>query len=301
MIEHGVIDVLFQAMEFYTEEKVHDAVCLALRNLSCQTRESDLLLKNNKMTRLIVNTMGLHWKSVSIQTSACCIFSNLLSKTKKKELAFNVKIVTSITKAMQSHIESSDLLELACGTLWEFVDSFDDGKVFVGSEVIDVVACAMVMHPRTTSTLENACGLLSHLSSKQSLAETIANAQGVNIVAEVMCNNGSSISLLEAGCLTLKNITLACPSFAHDGSVAVSTLIGAMKENINCTSFVKEACELLWVLASEDENIRSKVLALDGISILMKCLEEHSSNPAVETAALGAFNQLARSNNSNIA
>jgi len=297
MIEHGVMDLLLQATELSTEEKVQDATCLALRNLSCQIQASDSLLKGDKMVKLVVSAMELYTNSVSIQTSACCIFWNLLSKTEEKELVFNSKVVPSITKAMQSHIESGDLLEQACGALWVFVDNFQDQKVYVGNEVIDVVVCAMAMHPMETSTLENACGLMSNLSSEELLAKAIAKAQGVNIVAEAMRNNGSSISLLEAGCLVLKNITLVCPSFAKDGLVAISTLMNAMKENAHCVRFVKVACDLVWALVSQDENIRSKVWALDGISILMHCLEENSDNPEVKTSALRAFHEVAKSNN----
>jgi len=296
MMEQGVVDLLLFAMECSHDEKVQDAACLALRNLSCHIQESEELLKGGKTAKFVVSAMDAHRNSVSIQTNGCCIFWNLMSKANEKEFDFNPKIVTSITKAMQSHIESSDLLELACGALWVVIDRFHDQKIYVGDQAIDVVTCAMVMHPGTTSTLEKACGFLSSLSCEESLARTIAKAQGVSIVSEAMCNNASSISLLESGCLTLKNIILVCPSYAHDGAVAISTLVMAMKENVESTSFVKEACDVLWVLASENENIRSKVLALDGISILMKCLEQNSNHPEVETSALGAFNQLAKAN-----
>ena len=301
MIEHGVVDILLFAMECSHEERVQDAACLALRNLSCRIEKPEELLKGGTTSKFIVGAMDAHRNSVSIQTNACCIFLNFLSNANQNEFDnFNPKIITCITKAMQSHIESGDLLELACGALWNVADRFEDQKVFVGTEAIDVVACAMVMHPGTTSTLEKACGLLSNLSAVDSLAKHIAKAQGVSIVSEVMRNNASSIVLLEFGCLTLKNIILVCPSYAQDGAVVISTLVMAMNENVGSASFVKEACDVLWVLASENENIRCKVLALDGISILMKCLEQNSNHPEVETSALGAFNQLAKANNQKI-
>ena len=46
-------------------------------------------------------------------------------------------------------------------------------------------------------------------------------------------------------------------------------------------------------MAAEAESCQSKILALDGISVLMKCLEHNSYVPEVQEAALGAFNQLA--------
>jgi len=295
MIEHKVLDLLLNAMEYFPDEKVQDAACLALRNLSGNIEKLEKLHKDGKTSKLIISAMDTHRNSVSIQTNCCCIFWNLLSKANEKGSIFNPKIVNSITTAMQSHIESADLLEQACGALWVIVDNFDNQKLYVGNDAIDVVTCAMVMHPGTASTLEKACGFLSNLSSVESLARNIAKAQGVSIVSEAMCNNASSISLLESGCLTLKNIILVCPNYAQDTAVAISTVVMAMNENIGSTSFVKEACDLLWVLASESESIRSKVLSLDGISTLMKCLEQNTNHPEVETAAMGAFNQLAKS------
>jgi len=299
MIRRGVIDTLLTAMDRFPVERVQDAACLAIRNMLCQSQKSDPFLKRGNTSKSIVSAMEMYRNSVSIQTSACCIFWNMLSKVEEKVLALDPKTVDSIIKAMQSHMESGALLELACGALWAFLDSFDYQKMAVGKEAIDAVTCAMVMHPDSTTTLENACGFLSNLSSEESFAEAIATSQGVNIIAEAMCNNGNSIALMEAGCLTLKNITSSFPSFAQDASVVISTVITAMNDNIEYTSFMKEACNFLWILALEEDNIRSKILALDGISILMKCLEKHKFCFEVQTSALGAFNQLAKPNTQN--
>ena len=293
LIGHGALDVLLVSMESFSDERVQAAACSAWRNLSCQTQEAEELLCGSITSKLIVAAMDMNRNSLPIQTNGCCTFGNLLSSTELNEAHFNPKIINSIIKAMQSHIESGELLELACGALWIIVDRFDNQKLYVGNEAIDVVTCAMVMHPGNPLTLEKACGLLSNLSSVESLAQNIAKAQGVSIIAEVMCNNATSISLLESGCLTLKNIVLVCPTYVQDCAVAIATIVKAMNENLGSTSFVKEACDLLWVLASQSEIIRSKVLALDGIATLMKCLQENSNHPETKTSALGAFNQLA--------
>ena len=67
-----------------------------------------------------------------------------------------------------------------------------------------------------------------------------------------------------------------------------------MRENIDAIGFQEEACNLLWVLAAEAESCRSKILGLDGIAVLMTCLEQNSHVPGVQDAALGAFNKLAK-------
>jgi hypothetical protein len=191
-------------------------------------------------------------------------------------------------------MESGDLLEIACGALWSLVDdSIERKKDVVGNGAIDAVACAVVMHPSSPSTLEKACGVLSNVSFEGPLAEAIANAQGVSIVVEAMRNNSSSISLLEVGCIALRNIVFQFPDYAQEASAVVSTIINAMRDNIDAVGFQEEACNLLWLLAAEAESCHSKILALDGIAVLMKCLEHNSHLAEVQNAALGAFNQLA--------
>ena len=68
-----------------------------------------------------------------------------------------------------------------------------------------------------------------------------------------------------------------------------------MKDNPKAVGFQREACSLLWILAALSENCESKILALDGIAVLMKSLEHNSDVPDVQEAALSAFKQLATS------
>jgi hypothetical protein len=294
IIECGGVDVLIRSLA-NPEEKVQDAACVAYRNLSCQVLDSDPLLQKGAI-KSIVNAMQRHDDSVSIQLNACYSLWNLAFKAQKEPGAIvGSQGIKCIVKAMQSHMESGDLLEIACGALWSLVDdSIERKKDVVGNGAIDAVAVAMVMHPSRTSTLEKACGVLSNLSFEGPLADAIANAQGVSIVVEAMRNNGSSISLLEVGCIALRNIVFQFPNYAQEASAVVSTIINAMRDNIDAVGFQQEACNLLWLLAAEAESCNSKILALDGIAVLMKCLEHNSYVPEVQDAALGAFNQLAK-------
>ena len=92
-----------------------------------------------------------------------------------------------------------------------------------------------------TETLEKACGVLSNISAEGPLAEAIANAQGVSIVVEAMRNNSTCISLLQVGCVALRNIVFQFPDFAQEASAVVSTIINAMKDNIDAIGFQEEA------------------------------------------------------------
>jgi hypothetical protein len=294
LVKNGAVNIILSAMDDFPELKVQEAACCALRNLSCQIQYSDTLFQRGDTERCIINAMDTYENSVSVQINACCTLWNMLFKAQEESHFLSAQGVKSIVKAMQSHMESGELLELACGALWTVVDdSMDRKKDFVANGAIDAVTCAIVMHPERTATLEKACGVLSNVSSEGPLADAIANAQGVSIVAEAMRNNSSSVELLEVGCLTLRNIVYMFPDLAQEASPAISSVISAMKDNVDAVGFQQEACNLLWILAAEEESCKSKIVALDGLGVLMKCLED----PQTQKSALGAFNQLASNNN----
>jgi hypothetical protein len=300
VLENGGVNVLIRALSESSEEKVLDATTLAFRNISCQVMQAnhpgDLLQPGT--VNGIVKAMQFYEGSASIQTNGCCLLWNLtFESTNSPGNIVGPEGIQSLVKAMQCNMESGELLELACGTLWKIADSPADRKRgLLGSGAIEAVACAMVMHPGRTSTLEKACGVLTSASLEHTLAEAMANAQAVSIVAEAMRNNSSSLPLLEFGCITLRNIVSLLPEFAQEASIAVSVVINAMKDNMDAIGFQKEACNLLWVLAAKDESCQSKISALDGISVLMQCMEYNRDDPAVHSAAVGAFNQVSHEN-----
>jgi hypothetical protein len=299
LIDCGAVDIILHAMENFPELKVQDAACSALRNLSCNVKESEKLLKRGSTERYIVDAMKAREKSASIQANACCTLWNLVFKSEESDPVISHDGVTCIVKAMQSNMESGEVLELACGALWVVVnDSMDWKKDVVANGAIDAVTCAMFMHPGSPDTLEKACGVLSNVTSEGGLAEAVANAQGVSIITEAIRNNSGSVPLLEVGCLALRNIVYFLPDTAPEASPVIASLINAMQDHIGAVDFQKEACNLLWILAAEEESCQTKILALDGLSVLMKCLEQNSDDPDVQRAALGAFNQLASASNS---
>jgi hypothetical protein len=289
IVDNGGVDVLIQALGTNPE-----AACVAYQNLSCQVKDVEPLLQKGAV-KAIVKAMEGRENSLSIQMNACSSLWNLAFKTQRDPgTLVGQQGIKCIVKAMQSHMESGELLELACGALWSLVnESIDRKKDVIGNGAIDAVACALVMHPTRTSTLQKACGVLSNVSAEGILAEAIAHAQGISVVVEAMRNNSSCISLLEIGCIALRNIVFQFHEFAQEASAVVSTVINAMRDNIDAVGFQEEACNLLWVLGAVDENCKSKILALDGIAVLMKCLEHNSHVPEVQDAALGAFNELA--------
>jgi hypothetical protein len=293
LVGRGAVGLCLSAMDNYPDLKVQEAGCAALRNMFYHTLLTDGLLEDGDTERLMVSAMSLHKNSITIQINSCCALWNMIYKSEDSAKIVTTEGVKCIVKAMQCHMECSELVEQACGALWTIVhDSMERKKEVVANGAIDAVTCAMVMHPEAPETLEKACGVLSNVSSEPPLAEAIAHAQGVTIVAEALRNNPMHLPLLEVGCLTLRNIAFVLPDVASEATTAIATIVNAMQDNIHEKTFLREACNLLWILASEDESCHAKILALDGLSVLMKCLEENREDSELQTAALGAFNKL---------
>lgn len=287
IVQHGGLDVVVRALQSYSDERLHDAACFLYRNLACQLQNPDALVKQGAV-RHTINAMSSHEGSVSIQTNACCALWNISSKTNKDPgSVVGSAGIQAIVKAMQTHLESSELLEVACGALWFMVDgSIDVKKDVVGSGAIDAVICALVMH-QTESTLIKASGVFSNISAEAPLAEAFANAQGVSVVCDAMCNNGAAIAFLEVCCLTLRNIIYHFPEYADEAAITIPTIIEAMRDNMTATTYLKEACKFLWVLAGESDSCRSKILEMDGIAILMQCIEQNGHDNKLQEAARG--------------
>ncbi|CAJ1969961.1 unnamed protein product [Cylindrotheca closterium] len=299
VLEHGGISLLTRTLESVSGLRILDLATLACRNISCQSVHPETLTQPGIVTR-VVDAMQLHKKEASIQSNSCCLLLNIISESADSPgTIIGRDGVTYLVKAMQENMESGELLELACGVLWGLVNNSDDRRrLLVGSGAIDVVACSLVMHPNRTSTLEQACGVLANASLEPSLAEAATDAQAVSNTAEAMRINSSTLSLLEIGCITLRNIVLKLPRFAEEASAAVSVVINAMRDNMEEENFLREACNLLWVLAANSDDCQSKISALDGIPVLMSCLERSRKDSDVHCAALGAFNLCTAEDNS---
>eukprot|EP00529_Nitzschia_sp_RCC80_P004281 CAMPEP_0113456238 /NCGR_PEP_ID=MMETSP0014_2-20120614/8784_1 /TAXON_ID=2857 /ORGANISM="Nitzschia sp." /LENGTH=920 /DNA_ID=CAMNT_0000347685 /DNA_START=806 /DNA_END=3568 /DNA_ORIENTATION=+ /assembly_acc=CAM_ASM_000159 len=289
--ENDVIEMLRRTIEKSPEAKVTNAALLAFRNMSCCSPFIQPLVEFDAITT-ILSAMEKYPESNAIQTNACCFLWNVAQKgveCQRDEVEF-------IVKAMQSHLESADLLEMACGTLWNIVEHSSDGrKHVIESGAIEVLAAIMMMHPDTTATLQQACGVLSNITTDSDAAQAIVNAQGVNIVAETMRNNNTATELLELGCLTLRNLIFVFPDRSDEAGIAIATVINAMQKDIDSISFHREACNLIWILTYHSPENLSKVLALDGLTVLMKSMEQYSEDEEIQQAALAAFNQLASS------
>ena len=300
IIAHGGVDMLLSAMRAHpNDRRVQEAGCLAVRNLACHGDE-DMRIDFRETINCITQAMAKHESSESIQLNGCCTLWNVASKGHLGEgVGFELsdkEMIQYIVKAMQTHMESASVLEMACGALCSKINGSPQGKKdLVESGGLDAVTCVLVMHPNESAALEKAFGVLSCMSASTDFAEDVANAQCMSNVVEAMRANNSCITLLEFGCLVLRNIILLRAEHVSEASSVVGTILNAMGEHPDAVGFQREACSLLWAMAAVSDTCKSKVLSLDGIAVLLNCLEHNSSFSDVQDAALGAFNQLSTS------
>jgi len=295
IVAHGGVDMVCSAMKAHpSDRKVQEAGCLSLRNLACHSDEN-LRIDFRETINCVTIAMAKHESSESIQLNGCCILWQFWSRigngidceSSDKEM------INFIVKAMQTHMESAAVLEMACGALCSKINGSPEGKkCLVDSGGLDAVTCVLVMHPNESAAIENALGVLSCMSASSNFALDVANAQCMGNVVEAMRANNSCITLLEFGCLVLRNIILLQPEHCSESSGVVATILNAMSEYTDDIAFQREACNLIWTMAAADGECKSKVLSLDGIAVLLNCLEKNSLEKDIQDAALGAFNQL---------
>lgn len=300
IIAHGGVDMLLSAMRAHpNDRRVQEAGCLAVRNLACHSDE-DMRIDFRETINCITQAMAKHESSESIQLNGCCALWNVgqMSDAIGYELS-EKEMIEYIVKAMQTHMESASVLEMACAALYSKINGSPEGKRnLVESGGLDAVTCVLVMHPNEPAALEKAFGVLACMSASTDFADDVANAQCMGNVMEAMRANSSCVTLLEYGCLVLRNIILLRPEHTSDSLTVVATVLNAMREHPDAVAFQREACSLLWAMAAVSEPCKSKVLSLDGIAVLLNCLEHNSSFTDVQDAALGAFNQLSSGNSS---
>merc|ERR1711971_415730 len=95
-------------------------------------------------------------------------------------------------------------------------------------------------------------------------------------VVEAMRKNTSSAAVLERGALLVKNIVVFRPDRVEEASGAIITILNGMKEHSDSIGLQKEACNLIWALAALSEDCKAKLLSLDGMEILLGCLDLES-------------------------
>lgn len=287
----GAICYILQAHPEST--KVQEAGCFALRSLSNHNGASDFLVRTNALELVLAAMARFEHKRV-LQLNGCCVLWNFSSAGGRKDNALDrLEVIDCIVKVMQNHLEAAEVLEMACGCLTSVVHGSMPRKTKLAQvSGVDAVACCFVMNADNPVLLANAGGLLSTLSTNPFLTEKIIHAQGLSLVVDAMRCNGSSLDVLLAGSAFLRNVIVISPEHAAETISAAPSVLSGMTRSADPT-FMSTACSFLWAISALSAEGRRKILALDGVAILMNTMEEYSDVPLVLDAALGAINQLA--------
>lgn len=273
-------------------ERVQDAVCSVLRMLS-QTDGGTAVLRSSDVFSLVITIMDRHRESKMIQLNACCILWNVTSKSPSIQ-GFDGRCVGSLVRAVQTHLECTAVVELACSALWCLIYGSDDMKrQLVETEGgLDALACVLVMHPSIPVLLESAVGVLSSLSANKELAKNAVSTQSIEAVIEILRNNTNNKRLLHFCTLFIKNSVVVMPEHVSAAKEAIPVVIKALNSGEHADpDFQMCACAFLWVVASASSDCRAYIVSLDGVRVLLRLIET-SQIPGVRDAAVGAFNKL---------
>lgn len=287
----GLSAVCFAMTLHSTTEKVQESGCVALSNLSGRPGSIECLATSDAV-ELALLAMQQFPRNLTVQIMTCVTLWNMEYRSAGD--TGDVNAIQCIVKAIQNHIESERLLEVACGALLHLIYGSDSHKMRVAQEGgVEAMACTLVMYAQSIGVLEKVCEVMASLSACRSLANSIIRADCIGAMVEIL-RNTDSICVYRSGALFLKNVVVAKPEVCEEAARGLTTIVKAMQLHKNDPDFQREACNYLWTVAALSEDSRSKILALDGISVVMDTLEVYQDTADVQQAAFGAFHQLAQ-------
>lgn len=112
-------------------------------------------------------------------------------------------------------------------------------------------------------------------------------------MVQVLRSNPRSIAVLQNGAHFLRVAVQRDPNLADAASGALSVLIDALKNFTQADTLLREACYFIWAISGVSGDAKSKVIALEGESVLLWLLDQRSGTEIIKDAALGAFRELA--------
>jgi len=291
---HGGLSAILSAMgSFPRDGTIQSLGTGALRNLSSLEENCDRIMES-RAVEMIVRAMHTHATEDQVQNHACATIWHLSSKATKNTEAFaQERAIQYIVKAMQSLLESPDLQECAAGALWSISESsYSQKKAVAQAGGVDAIVCILFIHLMSEGPVEKAVGILSAFSAHEEFAIAIADAAAINAVMESMEAHKSSVSILEFGCLFMMNMSRAKPEYADETVCAVSVILEALRTHPDAVSLQREACRALWAMSAFSEECRKRIMAGNGMDLIMKSLEHNNFVSEVQEAAKGAVSNL---------
>ena len=297
-VQFDTIGALTAAMSaFRKSEKISDAGCCAYRNLSRSDGNFDVLMKCNAIG-FVVHAMMANVRSTSIQMNGCWVLWNLGVGTEggPHKIA-SVGAMKEIVIAIQTHLDSYEVIDVACGTLWGLMHRsnvlFQD--FFESPSGLESLVCTLVMHPDKIPLLEKVCGILAYGSRNVRDMPADVISSGVGNVIETMSHNPRSSMILQHGAHFLRNVVAVHFEYATECVNVIAVLMDALVGPDVPIPFLGEILYFLWVMAEISNAAKTKIITMEGIPIAMSILDQFRGGrvPFVEDPALGLFKELA--------
>lgn len=108
-----------------------------------------------------------------------------------------------------------------------------------------------------------------------------------------MRNNLDCVTLLQYAAHFMRNVVVLLPSLPRAAIDAVTVVITGMEKYSENAEFQREACSLLWAISALSSEGKIKILDVDGAQALNNVLLQYRGVEIIETAALGAFKEIA--------
>jgi hypothetical protein len=201
-----------------------------------------------------------------------------------------------IVYAIQTHLDSLEVIDVACGTLWSLIYRSNTLRqdFFDSATGLESVICILVMHPEAIPLMETACGILAFSSRSLRGTPAAVVSSGVSNVIETMCNNPRSHVILQHGAHFLRNVISSYSHFVMDAIGVIGVLMNALRDVDSTNTFLGEALYFIWVISELSFEAKSRIIAMDGIPLTMAILDQYRGIPFVEDPALGLFKELAQ-------
>jgi hypothetical protein len=202
-----------------------------------------------------------------------------------------------IVIAIQTHLDSYEVIDVACGTLWGLIHRsnvlFQD--FFESPTGLESLVCTLVMHPDKVPLLEKVSGILAYGSRNVRDMPADVIASGVGNVIETMVHHRRSSMILQHGAHFLRNVVAVHMQYTAECVNVIAVLMDALIGSDVPIPFLGEILYFLWVMAELSPAAKSKIISMEGIPITVSILDQFRGGrvPFVEDPALGLFKELA--------
>lgn len=282
-------------------ESINANACAALRNISQNSFCADAIYTHRGIP-LLMNSLRTFKTLTALQVNIYGTLWHVKANggdSRDSHLLLAPDDVSVIVETLQDHLLDATLVHMACAALWcLLVDSSDLKESLLATDGgIDAISCVLVAHEDKEEILICAIGILTSLTENRHMARRVVQSDCFVSIIESMRSDTVNIRVLQAGLLFLRKICDADAQSSNSMLVLIPAILGSFKTHADERLLVRDACDLLWRIASQSEEGRSRILGLDGDQVLMEVCDKYGS-PGIDdqesagAVALRAFREL---------